>query len=390
MEATEASPKEKNSTPFAIVSDKYTANRKTGQVVGFIAFINGKLQDIVVENAEVKQFSGDQLAELLQYSVNWLASDELIWKRFKNIPRHFMHRLNIDLKNRDLYSWEWDPAHMIERAMDDAQKGKSYKMLKKVNETVHHMEAVSEIQNVPITIAEHATNSTRSQGVAIKTETLNDVLFDIEKEVVSYVKTLRTGYKNMFNRYKPAVNDVIEKSFRLENLVGNAQKNIVPEEFNTYFKIASDSGYTDEALTEAAAGEQYLSMANFAKTEYANIIKIRPSRSEDIASLEMDIFANMLFSKHQQKIHIAADLSLKFENITKEMFISHYGPLPYAEGVDKLIVKAMNEHFRANTQSGKGHFYRKSRGDLLKHFTTSKVVDNKVQEATTKAKIKFN
>ncbi|CAL8130753.1 unnamed protein product [Orchesella dallaii] len=57
-------PATQRRTPFAIVSDKYTAQRSTKQIVGIVALMNGKVQDFAVDNAEVKNVREIVLAEL--------------------------------------------------------------------------------------------------------------------------------------------------------------------------------------------------------------------------------------------------------------------------------------------------------------------------------------
>jgi hypothetical protein len=68
--------------PFAIIADKYTANRLTGQITGIITFFDGEIKAINVDFPLVHDHSGSGIANTLKTSIETLMCPEHIRHRY--------------------------------------------------------------------------------------------------------------------------------------------------------------------------------------------------------------------------------------------------------------------------------------------------------------------
>ncbi|CAL8130755.1 unnamed protein product [Orchesella dallaii] len=208
---------------------------------------------------------------------------------------------------------------------------------------------------------EHRTTGTRSKS-ATENKSMEHVLSDLKKESPLFVKAIQKWYKSRFMKFKPVVNSLIDQSFRLDNMVRSAEEKVVPDSFYRYYRLASQSRYTDAVLSEVEVGHQYLAMAELAKFEYD---KIRPGRRDDLSSLEKEVFEKVLCSCPTERIDFAADLLASAivkvrthtESVVESMgsrikvvsdnralkFVKRFRKnyIPYSAGVDKLVEKQL-------------------------------------------------
>jgi hypothetical protein len=70
--------------PFAIIADKYAANRLTGQITEIISFFDGEIKAINVDFPLVHHHSGSGIAKTLKTPIETLMCLEHIRHRYVN------------------------------------------------------------------------------------------------------------------------------------------------------------------------------------------------------------------------------------------------------------------------------------------------------------------
>lgn len=132
-----ALPGTKRRTWFSVVADKYTATetRSAGQIVGIITYIDGKIVDVMADDKQVRNWKGKSLADDIVSSVAKLIPTEIQEQRcvggcfdgqylHDGVHNYLMEKMPGQKDDKKLwYSFEWDPAHLIELGISDA-KGK--------------------------------------------------------------------------------------------------------------------------------------------------------------------------------------------------------------------------------------------------------------------------
>lgn len=124
-------------TPIAVLADKMTPNRRTMQIVGFHGFVNDKFQSLMSGVPPLSGEDGIEVTKTLKSGLSSLnISDNELSKRMVggafdgeyvhlNVKKHLMDSLLISEESRDWYSFQWDPAHILELAEKDAKKSEN-------------------------------------------------------------------------------------------------------------------------------------------------------------------------------------------------------------------------------------------------------------------------
>jgi hypothetical protein len=79
---TSPSPATGRPPPFAVIADKYTPNRTAGQIVGIIAFIDGKMRDVNIDFPQVKEHGGLGIACSIYESLRGVYGEREIKTRY--------------------------------------------------------------------------------------------------------------------------------------------------------------------------------------------------------------------------------------------------------------------------------------------------------------------
>lgn len=121
-------------TPIAIIADKITPNRRTMQIVGFHGFVGSKFQSLVAGVPALLGEDGQAVTKTMKSGIKSLkipqdeTSTRVVGGAFDgeyfnlNVPKHFMDSELVSEDAREWYSFQWDPAHIIELAEADARK----------------------------------------------------------------------------------------------------------------------------------------------------------------------------------------------------------------------------------------------------------------------------
>lgn len=115
-------------TPIAIIADKITPNRRTTQIVGFHGYIDSKFQLLVAGVPPLVGEDGLAVTKTMKKGINNLkipqdeTSTRIVGGAFDgeyfnlNVPKHFLGSELVSEDSRDWYSFQWDPAHILELA----------------------------------------------------------------------------------------------------------------------------------------------------------------------------------------------------------------------------------------------------------------------------------
>lgn len=123
--------------PFTVIADKYTPDRRAGQIVGIVCFDGQKMNAFNIDFARVKEYHGEGIAKMLFTSLRTIQDRSSIVKRLlggcfdgeyfnkkvdkilmTNASKHGneMELMNLSNDQMDWYSFDWDKAHILERA----------------------------------------------------------------------------------------------------------------------------------------------------------------------------------------------------------------------------------------------------------------------------------
>lgn len=164
-------------TPLTIIADKVTPNRRTLQVVGIYGFINGKFQSIVAGVPEVISEDGVGVTRTLKKGLSNLdISDKEIETRCVGgafdgeyfnlkVPHNLLESCLIDDEAKTWFSFQWDPAHILELAEHDTRKHPSSKYIQKtidIVSDVSKMFSYGKSYRQAVTICEHSEMSPES------------------------------------------------------------------------------------------------------------------------------------------------------------------------------------------------------------------------------------
>lgn len=121
-------------TPVAVIADKITPNRRTMQIVGFHGFVANKFQSLVAGVPALEGEDGIGVTRTMKRGLGNLkipqneTSSRIVGGAFDgeyfhlNVPEHFLNSELVSEDARRWYSFQWDPAHIIELAEADSRK----------------------------------------------------------------------------------------------------------------------------------------------------------------------------------------------------------------------------------------------------------------------------
>lgn len=121
--------------PISVIADKITPNRRTMQIVGFYGFVAGKFQSLVSGTPPLLGEDGYDVTRTLRdglESLNISQADlrkRLVGGAFDGeyvhlgVGSHLLDSLLVPKNpdDRDWYTFQWDPAHIVELAEADAK-----------------------------------------------------------------------------------------------------------------------------------------------------------------------------------------------------------------------------------------------------------------------------
>jgi hypothetical protein len=241
-----------------------------------------------------------------------------------------------------------------------------------------------------------------------------DVIAYTHAQSAIFIGKFKEKFQTEVDRNIATASPLITASFKLENVLQNAQNNHVPEEFVQYFRMAIKSGYVGAERSEDMVKEEYKAFCKLA----ANLVKDSFQFKKDVergfyTNVEQHVYKLICGSKCKEPIECTVDLllsamlrthceaaaesmgnivnnvlgdrKLDFDNLKEEVFLAWNGPHPM--NADKLIADTLDSIFDGRDNWS---FYRKSkRMDLIQSYTTSEVVDRVRKEAKEKSKIPY-
>lgn len=119
--------------PLSVIADKITPNRQTMQIVGFHALVGSKFSPLVAGVPALEGCDGLSVTKCLRTglsSLNISTSDlahRLLGGAFDgeyfnlNVPKHLGNMMLIGEDERHWYTYQWDPAHILELAEKDSR-----------------------------------------------------------------------------------------------------------------------------------------------------------------------------------------------------------------------------------------------------------------------------
>lgn len=381
----------------------------------------------------------DYLYEDGDDNVNKINNVEFVLRlNYKTDLLNVMQKVSRNCQQVGLYSWrmydyiESSISKMSEMTStidkDDSQLHKDLCFFGKALRELRDLEGELTFQEKPLYLTRQMQNRTRAtvetqplESQSMENEdnaaTIQQIVADLKKDGEIFLKTFSEGFKKRADPNKGFCYPLLEKAFRLENILANYGTDAVPPEFLEYFRLSQKVGYVPEDLSEYEISKQYRTFCSVVADMVAEDAEFHCGElKEQPWKVEQRVFNKICSTVTRQPISDVTDLCLSamvrahceavcesmgsvvknikdqrnvtYENLKEELFISYNGPHPCAS--DSLVSDALDLHF-SNMESDKSwRFHRKTKkGGILKHFTTSKVVDRKKQEAVETVRVPY-
>lgn len=135
-------------SPISIIGDKITPNRRTMQIVGYQGYIGKKVQPLIAGVPALQGEDGRSVTSTLRDGLDSLKIPQkeqpsrIVGGAFDGeyfhlgVPQHLMNMMLVPEENRDWYSFQWDPAHILELAEADALNSAKCQPAKQVISTI--------------------------------------------------------------------------------------------------------------------------------------------------------------------------------------------------------------------------------------------------------------